>query len=372
MFLICAAWVVFAFVGYPLCMVLLARLNPRPTPSRVARDVPSLSVIVAVHNGEAHLAAKLENLLAQQTRSGFETIVTSDGSDDGTEAIARSFAGRGVRLVSHPERAGKEAAQARAVAVARGDLLVFSDVTAHLDPGALEAIVAPFADPEVGAVSSEDSVDSAEGEGLYVRYEMALRRAESVASTLVGLSGSFFAVRRELATPWPSDLASDFRMGLEAARRGFRAVSEPAATAHFAVIRDTGAEWRRKVRTIRRGIAVLLAYRELLSPRFGRVAFTLWGHKVARFTAPFAMIGALWAHLVWAGAAGFAGLPGGLLLLHLSAYLVGVVSLVWEPVARVGPARFLGFFLLVNAATLVAWFYHLSGRRAVVWQPTRR
>ncbi len=369
MLLVCAAWVAFAFVGYPLLMAALARVSPRSSERAVA-TFPSVSVIVAVHNGGRHLQKKLENLLEQRYPAELEIVVTSDGSDDDTEAIARSYAGRGVVLVANPDRKGKEAAQAAAIEVARGEILVFTDVTAALAEDGLEAITEPFGDPQVGAVSSEDRVDSAEGEGLYVRYEMALRRAESAASTLVGLSGSCFAVRANLARPWPSDLASDFRTGLEAARRGYRAISEPRARAHFSVIQGAGAEWTRKVRTIRRGIAVLAAYRDLLHPKFGRVAFTLWGHKVARFTAPFAMLGALAAHITWS--LGVGGVATATLMVHASAYALGSAALFWEPVARIGVARLLGFFLLVNAATLVAWSYHATGRRAVVWQPTRR
>src|SRR5262249_33096969 len=140
-----------------------------------------------------------------------------------TDAIAASFAARGVRLVRNDPRGGKEAAQACAIAEAKGEILVFTDVTAELDADSLRAIVRPFADATVGAVSSEDLVAVEGGEGAYVRFEMALRRLESEAATIVGCSGSFFAVRRDLATPWPADLASDFRSALESARRGLRA-----------------------------------------------------------------------------------------------------------------------------------------------------
>ena len=118
---------------------------------------------------------------------------------------------------------------------ATGEILIFTDLSAELEPEALQNIVRPFADPTIGAVSSSDVVETEGGEGRYVRFEMALRQLESRATTIVGLSGSFFAARRALCTPWPSDLASDFRMALEAATRGFPAVSEPSARARFAV-----------------------------------------------------------------------------------------------------------------------------------------
>lgn len=360
-------WVGFTYVGYPLILALLARFSPRPV---VRGDIaPALSVVIAVHNGEHALAHKLESTLALDYPGELEILVASDGSTDGTNRIAEQFASRGVQLVALDARRGKEAAQAAAIAKARGEILVFTDLTAELEPTALTAIVRPFADPTVGCVSSEDRVDSNGGEGAYVRFEMALRRLENEASSLVGLSGSFFAVRREFGTPWPIDLASDFRSALEAARRGKRAVSEPLARASFKAMEDPAREWHRKVRTVRRGIAVLSAYRDVLAPRHGRVAFSLWGHKVARFTSPFALI---LAALASAAIAPLSPLATLLFALQAAAYVVGGASLAFPLVARFMPARLAGFFMLVNASMLVAWMHHWRGERAVVWEPTRR
>jgi hypothetical protein len=361
------AWLVFAYLGYPLGLALLRALSPRPV--RREDRFPALSVIIAVHNGERALAGKLEATLAQDYPGPFEVIVSSDGSTDATVGVARSFAGRGVVLVEGPERQGKEAAQARAIPRAQGEILVFTDVTAELVPGALRALARPLADPSVGAVSSQDEVDPEGGEGAYVRYEMALRRLESEATTLIGVSGSCFAIRRELAAPWPTDLASDFRVALEAARRGLRAVAEPGARVRFGVASASGAEWQRKVRTVSRGIAVLLAHRDLLAPRFGRAAFSVWGHKLARFTSPFALLLLLAASVALAGQGAFGRW---LLAAQGFAYAVAGLALYSPALARVRVARLGGFFLLVNAATLVAWFRHLRGRRTVMWQPTQR
>jgi hypothetical protein len=198
---------------------------------------------------------------------------------------------------------------------------------------------------------------------------MALRRLESEATTLIGLSGSCFAVRRSLASPWPHDLASDFRCALEAGRRGLRAVAEPSARARFAAVRDPGAEWERKVRTVQRGLAVLSAYRDLLHPRHGRVALSLWGHKLARFTSPFALLVLLAASALLAPAS---SLAAALLALQVTLLGLGAFALAVPAAGRWLPARLAAFFLLVNASILVAWARHLSGPRAVVWEPTRR
>jgi hypothetical protein len=198
---------------------------------------------------------------------------------------------------------------------------------------------------------------------------MALRRLESEVSTLVGLSGSCFAVRRSLCTPWPRDLASDFRIALETARRGLRAVSEPGARVRFASVEDPAREWSRKVRTVRRGIAVLATYRDLLHPRHGRAAFSLWGHKVARFTSPLALAVLL---IVSAAAAPGSSAAAWLLALQVLGYGLGGLALASPTRVDWLIVRLAGFFVLVNASVLTAWAYHLSGRRAVTWQPTRR
>jgi cellulose synthase/poly-beta-1,6-N-acetylglucosamine synthase-like glycosyltransferase len=360
-------WVAFAHAGYQLLVWLLSRVSPRPIQRGTA--CPPLSVIIAVHNAERELREKLADTLALEYSGPREVIVASDGSTDASDDIARSFADRGVILVCLSERRGKEAAQANAIDGASGEILVFTDVGAKLEPEALRHIVGPFADSTVGCVSSEDVVDSKEGEGAYVRYEMWLRRLESKTSTLVGLSGSFFAVRRDLCTPWPEDLASDFRTALEANRRGLRAVSEPRARARFRALDDPAAEWARKVRTVRRGLAVLAAYRDLLHPRFGRTALSLWGHKVARFTSPLALLALLVASAAAAPRSAFASV---ILATQVLAYGLAAASLASSRVARFFPARLAGFFLLVSASTLVAWVHHLRGEKAVTWQPTPR
>jgi cellulose synthase/poly-beta-1,6-N-acetylglucosamine synthase-like glycosyltransferase len=363
-----AGWLLFAYVGYPLGLWLLARVSPRP-PLRRSPQAPTLSVIVAVHDAGPALARKLEATLALPYPGERELLVASDASTDDTDAIARRFAGRGVQLVRREPRAGKEAAQAAAIAQARGEVLVFTDVGAELEPDALVELVAPFADPGVGCVSSEDRVSTEEGEGAYAAYEMALRRLETRASDLVGLSGSLFAARRSLCEPWPADLASDFRIALEAAARGLRAVSQPRARAVVRPLHDPRREWERKVRTVRRGLAVLSAYAFLLSPARGRIAFSLWGHKLARFTSPLALLVLLVASAALARESPAASW---LLAAQLAGLALGAAALAHAPLRRLAPARLACFFLLVNASMLVAWGHHLSGRRAVTWTPTSR
>ena len=168
---------------------------------------PRVSFVIAARNEEARIAQKLDNTLQQDyPADALEIIVASDCSTDGTDAIVRAYGGR-ARLVRARERQGKEAAQRLAVLESSGDILVFSDVATALTSDAVSVIVRNFADPTVGCVSSVDRFVNADGrlsgEGAYVRYEMFLRALESRVNTLVGLSGSFFAARRDVCRQWP-------------------------------------------------------------------------------------------------------------------------------------------------------------------------
>src|SRR6185436_8673453 len=175
-------------------------------------------------------------------------------------------------------------------------------VATALPPDAVSSIVANFADPSVGCVSSVDRFVDADGrvsgEGAYVRYEMWLRTLETRVRGLVGLSGSFFAARREVCRPWAVDRQSDFSTALNAARLGLRAVLDPETAGYYRNIDDDRAEGGRKARTIVRGLAVLARNARMLNPfRYGLFAWQLASHKLCRWLVPFAMIAAAAANL---------------------------------------------------------------------------
>src|SRR5690606_15669765 len=157
-----------------------------------------LSLIITAYNESSRIRAKLDNALKLDfPKARLEIIVASDCSDDGTDDIVREYAEKGVKLVRWGERLGQEDAQRTALQAAGGDSIVFSDVATEMPPDSLQKLVEYFAQPSVGAVSSEDRFISQDGnvagEGAYVKYEMWLRRQESDLAGLVGLSGSFFA-----------------------------------------------------------------------------------------------------------------------------------------------------------------------------------
>lgn len=361
------ALVFFAYAGYPLALMALARLHSRPIARR--RIFPTVTFVIAAHNEARRLRVKIENTLAQDyPPSLMEIIVASDCSSDGTDDIARSFRNR-VRLVRAAERRGKEAAQALAVAAASGDVLVFSDVATAIAPDGVSSIVANFADATVGCVSSVDRFIDDEGqvsgEGAYVRYEMRLRELETRVNSLVGLSGSFFAARRAVCDRWAADRQSDFSALLNAIELGYRGVLDPHTAGYYRNIADDRRETARKVRTVVRGLAVLGRNVRMLNPfRYGLFAWQLASHKLCRWLVPFAMIGAFvsTATLV---ASPFYRVAFALQLAFYGAAIAGI----WTGAAAL---RIPAYFVRSNAAILAAWFQFARGERMTCWTPSER
>jgi glycosyltransferase involved in cell wall biosynthesis len=365
-------FVAYAYFGYPLILRVVAAVRPRAVAKGDVRA--RVSHIITAHNEEKRIREKIENALAQVYPGGeLETIVASDCSTDATDAVVCSFEPRGVRLVRAPERRGKEYAQKLAIAAAGGEILVFSDAGTTLPADAIRRIVRNFADPTVGCVSSVDRLVDREGklsgEGAYVRYEMLLRRLETRAGSVAGLSGSFFAARREVCREWSIDVPSDFRVLLDAVRLGYRGVSDEDSVGYYNAILDESRESERKIRTVVRGITALMANCEMLNPlRYGMLAWQLCSHKLCRWLVPFFMVLAL--------------VSNGMLIRRPVYLVLFIMQLAFYGIAYFGMSadsfagghllRLPAFVLLSNLSILTAWYRYASGRRLVSWTPSAR
>jgi len=241
--LACLVW---THLAYPAVAALLGRLVSAPAVS--SHEMPSVCVIVAAHNEESVIERRIANLLAlDYPPELLEVVVTSDASTDRTEALA---AAAGAHVIANP-RGGKVAAQDRAVRETDAEIVAFSDANATWAPDALSRLVGRFADPAVAYVCGQLRLEAADGsnrEGLYWRYEMAVRAAESRLGSITGGNGSIYAVKRadyvEVDPRWGHDLSFPYRM----VQAGRRAVYEPLAHAFEKPTPSNETEYRRKVR----------------------------------------------------------------------------------------------------------------------------
>ncbi|NGZ01755.1 MAG: glycosyltransferase family 2 protein [Nitrospira sp. WS238] len=366
-------FIFYAYAGYLLTLLVISRFRNRTVSTGPIQ--PTVSFIITAFNEEGRIKEKIENTLQQQyPRDRLELVVASDCSSDRTDEIVRAYASSGLRLVRATQRRGKEAAQKLAVGQTSGEILVFSDTATMLPPYGIANIVKPFHDPTVGCVSSVDRFIDAEGnvsgEGAYVSYEMLLRRLETKVNTLVGLSGSFFAARRAVCTPWADDLQSDFNTLLNSMRAGLRGVSDPDSVGYYKNLTDETKEYQRKVRTVLRGIAVFMRSLPMLNPfRYGLFAWQLFSHKLCRWLVPFALIVAFVSNVVLATQSLlYQVLLSGQVLFYFMAAAYAWCR--WIPKHNL--LRLPSFFVLVNLSILDAWVRYMRGDRVFRWEPSKR
>jgi len=370
------AVLLYAYFGYPLLLAALGRLR-RPRPISGGDMTPAVTMVVAAWNEEAVIAEKMENTLAQQyPPDRLDLIVVSDGSTDRTDEIVQQYAQRTgrVQLLRTRGREGKSVALNIGVPAARGEIVVLTDANAIFQPEAVARLVRPFADPRVGAVSGQLRYRQAEGlgegEGVYWRYEQAVKRAESAQHSLVGANGSIYAIRRELFRPVHPRDVNDFRIPYQALLEGYAVVLEPEAVSFEHTAGTLGGEYRRKVRIMARAIPMMLA---LVWPTLARgrllVLWQLLSHKVLREIQGVFFVAAL-GGAAWGAAAG-----DRMLLAFLAAqgvlYLLGAVGWVAPAAARCRPLRLAAHFDMIALASVAALWLWLTGRVRATWTPAR-
>jgi len=373
-FIISVGLVLYAYLFYPISMYVISIFKKER--SYQSKYYPNISLIIAAYNEEKRIERKLDNTISiKYPKEKLQIIVSSDGSTDKTNEICREYEEKGVELLAMGQRAGKENAQKQALQLAKGDVIVFTDVATMVDPDGIEQIVSGFADPEIGCVSSEDRVIGKDGkqsgENFYVRYEMWLRRLESRANSPVGLSGSFFAARKSVCHDFAADMDSDFRTLLNSVKMGMRGTTDPKAIGYYFDVADQRQEFERKIRTVLRGLTLFFRNTEFLNLfKYGIFSYQFFCHKLLRWLVPFFLILAFIfnAFLAATSKIYFILFLGQIIFYGLSilprAY--DMYSSSWKIL------KIPVYFVVVNASIFVAWWRYLRHHRVVMWTPSER
>ena len=347
-----AAALVWTHAAYPGFVWLLARVAGRPV--RKADVVPSVAVIVAAYNEESVIARRIENLLAlDYPREKLQIVVTSDASSDRTEEIALQYPG--VVVVSNP-RGGKVAAQDRAVRQTQSEIVAFSDANCTWSPDALRQLVRAFADPAVAYVCGQLQILAADGgnkEGVYWRYEMVQRDAESRLSSVTGGNGSIYAVRRDDYVEVDPRFGHDLSLPYLMVQRGRRPVYEPSARASEKPTPTNETEYRRKVRMFEHCWLILLRGRMFrrLGPVYG---LEIVSHRLLRYASGILHLVLLATSLALVAQGWIYAVALGIQLGLLLAALFGV-----------GIAR---YYVLVTWATVVALANYVKRGVPATWE----
>lgn len=355
------AGVLYTYVGYPVLMWALACVRSRPW--KVAPITPSVSIVLAVHNGVSLLSDKIRHLLGLDYPNIKEIILVSDGSTDGTAELLTREQHPRIKTIILEEHQGKAVAVNAGIAEATADMVLFVDVRPEIAPGAIQQLVSNFEDETVGCVSGNlklrdqghDATAAAVG-GFYWRYEQWIRTCEGLTDSPVGVYGGFYAIRRKLAVRQPNGIIlDDMFQPLSIIRQGYRSVVDPFAYVFDTWPKKVEGEFHRKVRTLAGNYQLFQLAPWILTPQ-NRVLFQLVSHKVMRLVVPYLLVlmlvsaVALSVHSVFYAAFAIA---------QVSAWTIAVVSLRYRiPVVHriAAPAAAM---LVLNAAAVVGLYRFL-------------
>lgn len=361
----------YTYIGYPLTLVLLRFLLHRT----IAKEpiTPRLSLLIPAYNESGNIENKIVNSLALDYPAElFEIVIACDGSKDNTPALAKRAAERPeamgrVRVLDYPVNMGKIMVLNTAVKELKGDIIVFSDASAMLNPNALRLLVRNFADPDVGSVSGKytvikpHEVNIGGSEDFYWKYETSLKTLESSVSSAIGGHGHLHAIRRELY-PFPpaGTINDDYIIHASVIAKGWRAAYEPEA-----VIREEAKEmigFGRRIRIMGGNIQQLREIRPLLWPFRPLPVFFFICHKAFRLLVPFAMIVAFVLNIFLLAHPVYQVLFAGQVVFYVLALLGWRVRL--SPKLLMIPY----YFTMINAAAFLGVYYVLTGMKRMPWK----
>jgi len=371
-FWMCLLLPVYAWIGYPVLLTLAAPFFPRRRLSPLAPQ--QVSVVIAAHNEARHIVDKLRSVLRQDYQAAdLQVVVVSDGSTDDTVQLARSLGDPRVEVLDLP-RLGKAGVLNAGVEVSRGELLVFTDADNQWADDTLGLLLAPFADPEVGASAGHMIIPVVGkglslGDSLYRHYEAWVRKVENRTGCMVSADGALLALRRSLYQAVPKQVNDDFFISTCAPAAGKRIVYVPEAIVLDQGVDEADKQFRRRQRVTVGGLLSLAARRELLNPlRHGLYAIALISHKLIRRLAPVLLLPLLLANL-WLALE--PGLFRWMLVAQLLGYGVAVLGLLDVRRRLPKPFRLAAFLLVTLAGMSVGLWQFLRGHSYSQWNPNQ-
>jgi len=370
----------YAYIGYPLCLHIMAIFKSNQASDSEPSSNPSVSLLISTYNEEKVIEDKIVNSLSlNYPKELLEIIVVSDGSEDKTHEIVRRYEKKGVILRIYEGRIGKTACLNKAVPLCKGDIIVFSDANSKYESNAISYMVRKFEDKKVGLVTGTTKYVSKEDNnisgsvGIYSKIEIITKKLESQIGSCVGADGAIFAIRKQLYQPLKEYDINDFVIPLNIIRQSYRVVLEEHAFCIEKTTESISGEFKRQARITNRTLRAIFNNADMLNPfNFGIFSFEILSHKLCKSLVPYFMF----AVLVISSIIVLSGLTGSLyiviLLGQLGFYLLAFagfgVSFSEKKSSLISIPQ---TFTAMNLAIFWGWITYFRGETHTTWT-TRR
>ena len=305
-FWICTFLVFYTYLGYGMLLWVLVKLKRivmgKPKKRALPTDddeLPDVTFLVCAYNEQDVVDMKMKDIYQlDYPKNKLHIAWVTDGSSDNTNSYLKTYPD--VDIIFTPERKGKTAALNHGLSLVKSDITVMTDANTMVNPGAIKEIVRLMQDPKVACVAGEKRVmarhkgqAAAEGEGLYWRYESALKRMDSELYSAMGAAGELNAIRTALYEPMPENaLLDDFVMSMRMVDKGYKIAYSSNAYASEYGSANLQEESKRKRRIAAGGLQSCWWLRKMMNPfRKPIVAFQFISHRVLRWSiTPFALM----------------------------------------------------------------------------------
>jgi cellulose synthase/poly-beta-1,6-N-acetylglucosamine synthase-like glycosyltransferase len=383
----CICAVAYNYAGYPVVLFVLSMLSQAKSDllflrgqrgrrrPRITRELPSVAVLLSAFNEEAVIREKVNNCLElDYPHPRLEFLIGLDDPTDSTPQILGQMKTSRMRVWHFSKRQGKLAVLCALAQQTNADIVISTDANTMLEPGCIRALVRHFSDPQVGAVSGEETRVTAKGadpagESLYWRYESALKFLENRLNCSLGGNGSVLAVRRGLFRLAKPSIVEDFQIPLDIRFQGYRVVYDPEAVAVEEIAPTRSAQFARRIRLGAGDFQTLFSNLARLNPRNGLPAFCFFSHRVLRWLGPVFLVVAF--------------LCSALLLRHPVFKVLAAAECIFYAAAILGywsknrghSAGILSLplhFCSMNLALLLGLVQYLRGRQSATWKATPR
>lgn len=366
----------YTYFGYPLFMSILAKFK-KAKPINKQMITPYISIVIAAYNEEKNIGAKLNDILnLDYPREKMEVFVVSDASTDGTDEIVRGFSDKGIRLLRLEQRSGKIAAYRKALSCLKGEIIVFSDAASLLNKDSIKNLISNFNDKTVGCAGgllnyiSLKKADVGRGERKYWNYERKIRVLESKLSSLTSVSGTLYAVRKELYPLNIKDyLADDLIVPFTVKKAGFRAVLESRAFCNDFTTLTIEEEMAKRIRITVQNIRGLFNQFGILNPfKYGLFSFLVISHKLFRLLVPLLLVLLFTVSLILSFNAWIFFL---IFLAQMLFYVLVLAGHFSKQRIQSGLGNALYYFCLSNLSILIGIAKSFKGEKFATWETVR-